>query len=176
MPLYAQASLLAVVSIAAIFDFRTRRIPNWLNVGGVVLGLISNFAFSGMHGLQLSALGMLLALLIYLPLYAIRGMGAGDVKLMAAVGAIAGPENWLYIFVVTALLGGLVSLVLVFWKKRLRHTLANVLTLVGELAHGRIPGKTEPELDVHDARALRLPHGCVIALGCAAFLVANTGR
>src|SRR6476646_2522394 len=122
MPLVLKIALIAVVASAAFYDVRTRKIPNWLNLSGLVLGLGLNTLLLHAHGIMVALLGLGLSLLIYIPLYLIRGMGAGDVKLMAAVGSIAGPQNWLVIFVVTALLGGLVALVVVLSKKRLSET------------------------------------------------------
>src|SRR3954452_3354792 len=110
--------LIAIVLVAAIYDLRFRRIPNWLNLSGVILGLAVNTFLFGRHGLILALLGIASSLVIYVPLYLIRGMGAGDVKLMAAVGAVAGPWNWFGIFLATALLGGIVSLLFVAFKKR----------------------------------------------------------
>src|SRR5690242_7456703 len=111
--------LIAIVLVAAIYDLRFRRIPNWLNLSGVILGVSVNTVLFGRSGLMLAFLGISFSLLIYVPLYLIRGMGAGDVKLMAAVGAIAGPWNWFAIFVATALLGGVAALVFVGFKRRL---------------------------------------------------------
>ena len=106
MPLVLKIALIAVVASAAFYDVRTRKIPNWLNLSGLVLGLGLNTLLLHAHGIMVALLGLGLSLLIYIPLYLIRGMGAGDVKLMAAVGSIAGPQNWLIIFVVTAIWAG----------------------------------------------------------------------
>jgi prepilin peptidase CpaA len=100
-------------------------------------------------------------------------MGAGDVKLMAAVGAIVGPGNWLSIFLVTALLGGLAALVLVAWKKRVRATMNNVGVLVNEMARLRPPAKADSRLDVRSSESLRMPHGTVIAAGVVIFLASG---
>src|SRR6185437_16974645 len=104
-----------------------------------ILGVGLNTLLLHGHGIVVALLGLGLSLLIYIPLYLVRGMGAGDVKLMAAVGSIAGPHNWLVIFVVTALLGGLVALALVFFKKRIHETLFNLATILAELTHGKAP-------------------------------------
>lgn len=98
MPTVLNSTLIALVLVAAAYDLRFRRIPNWLNLSGVIAGFGVNTFLSGGHGLRNASLGLLCALLVYVPLYLIRGMGAGDVKLMAAVGAIAGPGHWLGIF------------------------------------------------------------------------------
>ena len=82
--------LLTVAIIGGWMDLRTRRIPNWLNLSGVILGIGLNALFSHEKGFKLAITGLGLALLIYVPLYLIRAMGAGDVKFMAAIGALVG--------------------------------------------------------------------------------------
>ncbi|MBV9304259.1 MAG: prepilin peptidase [Acidobacteriaceae bacterium] len=186
MPNVLKVLLIAIVVIAGVYDLRFRRIPNWLNLSGVLLGIVINTAvfaevdgvfrlMNALTGLKLAALGIGCALIVYVPLYLIRGMGAGDVKLMAAVGAIAGPWNWLCIFVATALLGGVVSLVFVAMKRRLHHTCANVGMIITELCRWRIPGETNTELDVRSPQSLGMPHGTLIALGAFAFLIISRG-
>lgn len=172
MPLALKITLIALVVSAGISDLRTRKIPNWLNLSGLILGLGLNALLLHGHGVVVALLGFGLSLLIYIPLYLVRGMGAGDVKLMAAIGSIAGPHNWLVIFVVTALLGGVLALALVFFKKRIPETLSNLFTIVGELAHGKAPFRKDAALDMRSPRSLGLPHGTVIALGSLAFLFA----
>lgn len=171
MPLVLKLALIAVVAIAAFYDVRTRKIPNWLNLSGLVLGLGLNTLLLHTHGLVVAMLGLGLSLLIYIPLYLVRGMGAGDVKLMAAVGSIAGPQNWLIIFLVTAILGGVAAFALVFCKRRIPETLANLSIIIGELLHGKAPFRKDPELDMRSQRSLGLPHGAVIAAGSLAFLL-----
>lgn len=171
MPTLLKILLLSTVLAAGIYDLRFRRIPNWLNLSGVVLGLGLNTLLLAGHGFALALLGLGCSLAVYLPLYLIRGMGAGDVKLMAAVGAMAGPRNWLIIFIATALLGGVVSLLFIAWKKRFHQTGLHLAVILAELSHGRLPSRREPCLDVRDARALRIPHGALIATAAIAFLL-----
>src|SRR4051812_11249798 len=116
LPLPLRIALAVVVLIAAAYDFRFRRIPNWLNLCGLILGFCLNAFFFQLHGIALACEGLLLALAVYLPFYCLRGMGAGDVKLMAAVGTLVGPGNWFLIFVMTALLGGVAAGVLALLK------------------------------------------------------------
>ena len=123
-------------------------------------------------GLRSSLMGLGLGLVVYLPLYVLRAMGAGDAKLMAAVGALAGPMNWLGIFVLTAITGGLAAVVLVTLRGRVQSTLANMASIFQQLAHFRAPYTENPALDVKDSRAVTLPHGAIIALGSIEFLVA----
>lgn len=171
MSLILNLTLLTIVVIGGWTDLRTRRIPNWLSLSGVILGLGLNTFFLQGRGLKLSAAGLGLALLIYLPLYLIRAMGAGDVKFMAAIGSLIGPENWFDVFLATAILGGIASLCLVAARNRLQLTLNNLSTIANELAHGRMPFHKDPSLDVHDRRALGLPHGTVIAISACLFLL-----
>jgi prepilin peptidase CpaA len=173
-----QGVLVLIVVTAAIYDLRYRRIPNWLVLVGLVLGIGLNTAMFALAGLQAAGLtrallGMGLALLIYFPLYLLRAMGAGDAKLMAAVGAIVGWGNWLAIFVLTAVIGGVMGLVVLLFAGRLRKTFWNLGWIINEIIHFRAPYHSSEELDVRSAKAMRMPHGVAIALGSIAFLVAR---
>lgn len=171
MPTLVKILLLSMVLVAGIYDLRFRRIPNWLNLSGVVLGLGLNTLLLAGHGFAIALLGLGCSLVVYVPLYLIRGMGAGDVKLMAAVGAMAGPRNWIIIFIATALLGGIASIVFIAFKKRFHETWLNLAVILAELSHGRMPAHRDARLDVRDSRALRIPHGALIATGAIAFLL-----
>jgi prepilin peptidase CpaA len=177
----AEALLLALVLAAAVYDVRYRKIPNWITLLGAVLGLVLN-TFPGLlyqhflspdwSGLWFSLSGLGLAFGIYVVLYALRAMGAGDVKLMAAAGAIVGPQNWFGIFVITAIVGGVMSLVLITLSGRVKKTLFNVSFILSEMKSGRPAYLGNEELDVRNKKALGLPHGAVIALGTIFFLAA----
>src|ERR1700689_4273619 len=95
LPPVVQVVLVLIVVTAGIYDLRYRRIPNWLVLAGLVMGFGLNTFLFELTGLTRAALGMGLALLIYFPLYLLRAMGAGDAKLMAAVGSVVGPGNWI---------------------------------------------------------------------------------
>jgi len=161
-----------LVILAAIWDIRTRRIPNWLTASGVILGVGLNTFLFETYGLWFSLKGLGLALGVYMVLYLLHAMGAGDVKLMAAVGAAAGPGNWFGILVLTSIAGAVAGLLLVAFKGRLRRTLGNVGVILTSLGHGRAPYKESPELDVTSDKGMRLPHGALIALGTLGFLAA----
>jgi prepilin peptidase CpaA len=113
------------------------------------------------------------ALLVYFPLYVLRAMGAGDVKLMAALGAIVGAADWFGIFVLTGIFGGIGALLLIACKGRFRKTLWNVGYLLNEFVHLRAPYITREELDVKSSKAITMPHGLVISLGSIAFVIAG---
>jgi len=170
LPLVLQAALGALVITAGAYDLKYRRVPNWLVLAGVVAGLGLNSFLYGLSGLLSALEGMALALLIYFPLYLLHAMGAGDAKLMAAVGCIVGPANWFGIFVVTGILGGLVGLIALAVKSRLRRGLNNVLLILTATSHGQAPHQVSPELDVRRAEGLRLQHAAVIMFGVGIFL------
>jgi prepilin peptidase CpaA len=169
--------LVLLVITAAVFDIRSRRIPNWLTLTGILLGFALNALLAypwPLDGLKHSGFGMLFAFAIYFVLYLIHAMGAGDVKLMAAVGAImANPANWFLLFIVTALIGGLFALTLLLAKGRLKKTIWNVAFLLNELGHARAPFLSNEELDVKSPKAVTLPHGFTIAVGCLIFVAGS---
>ena len=167
----SQILVAVIVIVAAATDIRSRRIPNWLTLFGVCAGLSLNWYISGLPGILTSLEGMGLGFGAYFVLYCLHAMGAGDVKLMAAVGAIIGPGNWFAVFIATAIAGGVLALGLMIWKGRVRETLWNVFFIAGELAHFRAPHKRRSDLDVKDPRSLKMPHGVAIAAGTVTCLL-----
>ncbi len=163
-------ALAALVILAAVFDWSRRRIPDWLTLPSVAAGFALQIWLGGFEGLKAAAGGIAVALAIYVPLFAIRAMGGGDVKLMAAVGAFLGPMNWLLVFLVTSLLGGVAALALAIGRGRLGGTLRNVGFIVAELAQGRAPHLKRERLDIRHPDALTMPHGVVIAAATLLFL------
>jgi prepilin peptidase CpaA len=165
-----------LVAIAALYDVRYRRIPNWLVLAGIIVGLAWNTLSSGGlslgdPGLLRAAEGLGLGFALYFPLYLIRGRRAGDVKLLAAVGAITGPGNCFWVFLLTAILGGLIALVVVMIHKRTGHTFFNMGWIVRDLLRFKAPYKSSEELDVTTNKGLRVPHGAMMAVGVAAFIL-----
>jgi prepilin peptidase CpaA len=163
--------LIVLLMAAAVFDVLYRRIPNWLTVSGVLLGIALN-AFIGPPeaGLVFSLAGLAVGFGIYAVLYALRAMGAGDVKLMAAVGALVGYQRWFGIFFITALIGGVMALILVVSRGRLKKTFFNMSFILSEMKSGRPAYLGNEELDVKNKKALGLPHGAVIAVSTVFYL------
>jgi prepilin peptidase CpaA len=158
--------LLAVTVIAAAaIDLRSRQIPNWLTLSGVCAGLLLNGYVSGLPGVGKSLAGIFVGFGVYFVLYRLRAIGGGDVKLMAAVGAIVGPGTWIAVFLATAIAGGVLAIALMISRGRVRETLGNILFIARELIHFRAPHKRRGDLDVKDPRALTMPHGLAIAAG-----------
>lgn len=118
--LIALLATLAVVWSAAWADFRTFKIPNVLSVSGAVLGLLVHAWDSGFAGLWLGLVGLGLGMGLLLPGYVVQSTGAGDVKLMGAVGALLGPRQLLWAFLFAVLTAGVMSVLhgLVAWRTR----------------------------------------------------------
>lgn len=166
-----QIGLLTLVVTAAIYDLRFRRVPNWLTLAGVVVGVGGHAAVSGWAGCKTALAGLGLGFGAYLVLYLLQGVGAGDVKLMAAVGAIAGSRDWLLIFLFTAMSGGLLALIVITMRGRVRTTLRNIGFVFGELLHLRQPFLRRDELSVQSKMSVKLPHAISIAAGSVLFLL-----
>jgi prepilin peptidase CpaA len=151
------------VSIAAIADIRTRKIPNWLTIPTMGLGLVLNGASSGMSGLLLSLEGLGLGFCLLFVVYLLGGMGAGDVKLLSAVGAIVGPRLVFYAFIWTALVGGLMAMALIVSRKMVKRTFHNLKMLI----LGWILGVSnrEANLTIRNQSLITLPYGVAIAIG-----------
>jgi prepilin peptidase CpaA len=171
--------LMVLVLAAAIYDVRYRRIPNWITASGVVIGLaLNSFLYQGVAGLLFALKGFGVGFGLYLLLYAIHAMGAGDVKLMAAVGSLVGWGDWFGIFLVTAILGGIMAIIVSLARGRMMRTVSNIGYIFGEMRQGRPAYLSREELDVKSPKSVGLPHGAVIAVGTLFFLAlsAHYGR
>lgn len=158
MMLFALAILLA---LATVCDIRTHRIPNPLALAGLVLGLVGHGWRGGAPGLLLSLEGLAVAGLALLP-YALGGLGAGDVKLLGAVGALMGPQFLLWTLLGTVLAGGLLGLVWAARRGVLRKTVNNAL-LGLHLLHARAGISALAST----SQAGKMPLAPAIALGAA---------
>jgi len=149
---------------AGIWDWKVRRIPNWLCLSGAVAGfLLNDFRFA--------IAGFGLALAIHLPLYALRAIGGGDVKLMAALGALLGYQAWLKVFIINALLGGVVAIAVVVIRGLGVETFKRIWFVMKSLGRGQAPYQANAELDVTSGLGRSLPRGVIIAVAVAIWAV-----
>jgi prepilin peptidase CpaA len=119
--------LIAALVWAVITDLRSRRIRNRLTYPAMAIGLAANAATGGWSGLSTSALGWLVALGLMLLPFAMGAMGAGDVKLLLAIGALKGPHFVLLVAVYGGLAGGLLALYYLAKERRVASTLRYIL-------------------------------------------------
>jgi len=157
------AAAAACALIGSVTDVKSRRIPNVITIPAFFFGLLLHFFLGGWKQMLASLAAGLICGVIFLVFYIAGGMGAGDVKLITAVGAIAGLSHIAYILVLTAITGGVMAVVLALARGRLKQTLANV----GEIAaHHKQSGlQPHPDLNVKNVQTLRLPYALAIAGG-----------
>lgn len=161
------AILLILVTVAAGFDLKSRRIPNWLVLVGLVASLILQITFSSFnsfHSFKDWGYGLLVGFGLFLPLYMLRAMGAGDVKLMAMVGAFLGPASALGAVLTTLVAGGMLAIVVALFSGFLLQTIANIRTVLTLGMYKTLTGGGI-QLEAMPASAARLPYAVAIAVG-----------
>ncbi len=156
------AALLLAVA-AAIIDLRQHRIPNWLTYPGIVAGIGLRGAVLGWKGLETALTGCLLAGGIMFVFFAVRAMGAGDVKIMAAIGAFVGWHHAVDVLLATAICGGVLAIAYALYQRRMISTIKNVGAVLRFHAWAGV--QAHPELNLDNPSALRMPYGLAIALG-----------
>src|SRR5258708_10363677 len=117
------ATAAACALVGSVFDVKSRRIPNFITVPSFLLGLAMHFALGGWKQLLTSLAAGIICGLVFLVFYLAGGMGAGDVKLIMAVGCIAGLSHVAYLLVLTALSGGVMAVVFAPAPRRLSPTI-----------------------------------------------------
>jgi prepilin peptidase CpaA len=163
-------ALAILLTLAAVCDIRTHRIPNSLSLAGLVLGLFGHGWRGGGPGLLLSLEGIAVAGLALLP-YALGGLGAGDVKLLGAVGALMGPLFLLWTLLGTVLAGGLLALAWAARRGVLRETVLNAL-----LGLHLLGARAGVSALASASQAGKMPLAPAIALGAAFAFVRLHGK
>ncbi|MBP0593731.1 prepilin peptidase [Paraburkholderia sp. LEh10] len=168
--------LLGLVGAAAGMDLHTRRIPNVLVLIGLALALAVQWGLHGaVDGSGRWILGLLTGGGLFLPFYLLRGMGAGDVKLMAAVGAFVEPEMAMQIAFMTWVIGGIWALAVVVFRGAVKSVGANMLAMLLSRGgqYGSLPVTTKgaalPSVG-------SLPYGVAIALGTLSIMFMHAAR
>lgn len=150
--------------IGSIHDLRERRIPNLLTGPAILAGLVVHSCTGHCSGFVSSAFAGLIAGGIGLIFFVAGGMGAGDVKLMTAVGCIAGVTSLHVLLISIAIAGGVFGIAVSIYFGRLRETLSSVGTLLSH--HSQEGFKQHPYLNLDNPGTLRLPFALPIAAGC----------
>jgi prepilin peptidase CpaA len=155
------AGAVALALIAGWTDLRSRRIPNWLTVPGLVIGMVANTVLGGWSGLKTSLLGALIGLALLLPFVLLRSLGAGDWKLAGALGSFAGPALLMDLLIGSVFVAGLMAVALIIYKGRVRQTLRNIGHILISLVTFRLPGA---QVSLDNPESLKVPYGVALAL------------
>jgi prepilin peptidase CpaA len=153
----------AVVLVATITDLRSRRIPNWLVLPFLVLGLAASGISMGWSGLGESLLGVLTGVVVLGVFCYLGGMGMGDLKLCAAVGAWIGPSQLLTALVITGLAGGVMALGWVIAGGFFRTTMRNTASLIAGFGKNGI--RPHDTIVLENPLSRRMPYAPAIAIG-----------
>lgn len=159
MALALDALMLLVLAVAVYTDLSTRRIPNVLTLSAAAMGLVAHLLWQGLDGLGLAALGWLAGVGLLLVPFLLRGIGAGDLKLVAALGALQGPQFALLACLYGAIAGGLLAVVSLARARKLGLAL-KLLVLLRYL----------PQSDGVQLTAGRIPYAPALAAGALATL------
>ena len=163
----AVAFLLPLALVITYYDVRYRRIPNTFVLATLATGIAVNAFAGGLSGALASLGGCALAFVLMFMLHVFGAMGAGDVKLFAAIGSVVGSSLVLPTFFVVVLVGGVLGVVTMFRAGAVRTTLQNILMLIV----GLLPGWKMPRLAVPADRRKTIPYGVAITFGSLISLI-----
>lgn len=163
MDCYIRFVLAGILIGAAIIDLLIRKIPNLITYPTIIVAFTYHFFYNGIHGLFFSVAGLMTGLITLGIFYVFGGMGAGDVKLLGAVGAVLGPQQVLNAFVFTGIIGGMYGIIVILFrfdasKKMITRIMTTTKTLV-------FTGNFIPIPAAEDEKPPKLCYGVAIALG-----------
>jgi len=158
----SKLTALAVSLVACVTDVRSRRIPNVLTFGAAGAAILFQLFTAGPQAALLSVAGWLVGVLLFAPVFALGGLGAGDLKLLGAIGAWLGPLKALYVVLLTGVAGGVMALVVMVARGYSRTAGRNIFLMV---TSWRLGIKAVPGVTLADAPGPRLAYALPIAAG-----------
>ncbi|HYW78267.1 MAG TPA: prepilin peptidase [Thermoguttaceae bacterium] len=160
-----------VLVVAAVIDGWILKVPNWITFPLVISGWIYSTTVGGWgwEGLAGSLTGTAVGLALLMPAYAIGGMGAGDVKLLAGVGAWVGGTDTFYAFCVSAVIGGFIALGMVVYARKWGHHRSQFFSILNEIMVVRDPNQLSSIAADRKSSMMLLPYGIPIAIGTIAY-------
>ncbi len=167
------AILVPGVLVASWIDYAQRRVPNWLNLSLIVAGFAVQGWFFGGAGMQVGLLGLLTGFGLLIVPWMMHGMGAGDVKLMAAIGVWFGPMLTLYSFALGAMFGGVVAVIMIVGSGRLRMAMANMSIIWAKCTNGQTMFTEFGSAKSFGSSSQLLPYGVPLTAGTLVILAAR---
>lgn len=150
---------------ASWVDYSEKRVPNWLNATLLCAGLATQAAYFGWSGLATGFGGALMGFGLLIVPWLMHGMGAGDVKLMAAIGAWFGPVMTFYAFAVGAVLGGMTAIAMIVSSHRMRHAYANLGVILNKCTNRATLFSDYGSAKSFGATSQLLPYGVPLTAG-----------
>ena len=160
-----------VLILAAVIDGFELRVPNWLTFPFVISGWIYATTAFGWEGLGWSLLGTVAGLVLLMPAYAIGGMGAGDVKLLAGVGAWMFAVHTFYAFCATTIVGAVLAVSMVLYKRSWKKHSQQAWMILNEILIIRDPNKLSAIAAERKSSMFLLPYGIPIAMGTVGYFM-----
>ena len=160
------AIVLLLLLVATAFDIRSRRIPNWLVFSGALIGIVYHALSPYDRGTIYALEGLAVGFIAFLPLYILRAMGAGDVKLMAMAGAFLGPASTLSAVLLTFIAGGVLAIVAAVRNGAMQMLLKNVRFIMTDMTMKVMTGSAAG-IEARPLSAGKVPYALAIAIGTA---------
>ncbi len=168
------AILIPGILLASWIDYSQRRVPNWLNLSLLMCGFVAQGWFFGWSGLSTGALGMLTGFGLLIIPWMMHGMGAGDVKLMAAIGVWLGPKLTLYSFVLGVLIGGVAAIVMIASTGRLKMACTNFGLILAKCSSRQTLFSEVGSAKSFGVTSQLLPYGVPLTAGTLVIMAART--
>ncbi len=167
------AVLVPGILLASWIDYSQRRVPNWLNLSLIIAGFVVQAAYFGTTGLTAGLLGLLTGFGLLIIPWMMHGMGAGDVKLMAAIGVWLGPALTLYSFALGALIGGVTAVVMIVFTGRLTKAWANMTVIMAKCSNTQTLFSEFGSAKSFGQTSQLLPYGVPLTAGTLVILAAR---
>jgi prepilin peptidase CpaA len=166
--LTGQIFLISILIIAVITDLRWHKIPNWLTFPAIICGIVYSGLICGLQGFVFSVLGLMVGITLFIAPYAIGGMGAGDVKLMGAIGSFLGARNVIWACLFSCIFGWLYGIVVLVVKGSARSYSARYWLMFKTFL---FTGKLFYIPPSPNEKSQKLSYGIAIALGALFFIL-----
>lgn len=167
------AILIPGILLASWIDYAQRRVPNWLNLALLVAGFTVQAYFFGWSGIGVGATGMLVGFGVLIIPWMMHGMGAGDVKLMAAIGVWLGPLLTLYSFALGAVIGGVAAVIMILSTGRLRMACVNIGLIMSKCSNRAALFDETASAKSFGTTSQLLPYGVPLTGGTLVILAAK---